>query len=235
VSLVTEPIRRETHEQSLPGGYTLDRSDPDILVLRRADRSLVAAFSSAGVRNESIREAVELDLREREPFGWVPRAFPPGIAGHRQDDPATWPAEVGSGGTRIDETLRRAGHPTGPPYCLIARRRPQAAQVLTIDGIGGELALPVFSFQEEAGEFLRSYASEGGWEATPIGIGGLVLLLCGSCAEVGRVALDPSPKIIAEGVTGLVSLPRQSFVDSLLGRGRAWLEDRQHKERQRYG
>jgi hypothetical protein len=233
---VAAPFRRQAREELLlpPGGYTLDESDPDVLVLRRADDSFVAAFSSRGVRSEGTREAVEADLREREPFARVPRAFPPGIAGHRRrrDDPGTCLAEAGSGGTRIDGTLRREGHPTGPPYYLVARRRPRGAQVLTIDGIGRGLALPVFSFQEGAREFLRSYASNGDWEATSISIGRLLLLLCGCCAEVGCVALDLSPEIIAEGATGLVSLSRQSFVDSLLGRGRIRFEDRYREEGQ---
>ncbi len=42
----------------LPGGYYLER-DPDVLVLRRVDGSLVAAFSSRGAEPEAIRRAVE--------------------------------------------------------------------------------------------------------------------------------------------------------------------------------
>jgi hypothetical protein len=41
------------------------------------------------------------------------------------------------------------------------------------------------------------------------------------------VALDPSPEIVAEDAIDLVSLSREGFVDSLLGRGRAWFEDRE--------
>jgi hypothetical protein len=90
---MAEPFRRRAREQLLPpSGYTLDKSDPDILVLRRADGSFVAAFSSRAVTSEGIREAVEADVREQEPFS------------RRQNDPGTCPAEAGSGGTRIDGT-----------------------------------------------------------------------------------------------------------------------------------
>jgi hypothetical protein len=39
----------------------MDESDPDILVLRRWDGSLVAAFSARGATNESTAEAAEKD------------------------------------------------------------------------------------------------------------------------------------------------------------------------------
>ena len=79
-------------------------------------------------------------------------------------------------------------------------------------------------------EFRRQYTKGSGWLARPIGIGELLSVLCGPRAEAGRVALDPSPEIIAQGATGLVSLSRQRFADSLLGRGRAWFEDRYHED-----
>jgi hypothetical protein len=37
--------------------YFLDESDPDILVLRRADGSFVAAFSASGATRDGILEA----------------------------------------------------------------------------------------------------------------------------------------------------------------------------------
>lgn len=48
----------------VPHGYFLDRSDPDILVLRRQDGSLVAAFSARGVTREGITEALEAAYAE---------------------------------------------------------------------------------------------------------------------------------------------------------------------------
>jgi hypothetical protein len=44
--------------------YYLDESDPDIVILRRQDDSLVAAFSARGATKEGIIEAVEEDYRE---------------------------------------------------------------------------------------------------------------------------------------------------------------------------
>lgn len=52
--------------QWLPPDYVLDESDPDAIILRRADGSFVAAFSSRGVTREGILEAVEEDRRESE-------------------------------------------------------------------------------------------------------------------------------------------------------------------------
>lgn len=43
--------------------YHLDRSDPDILILRRQDDSFVAAFSARGATREGIVEAAGKDYR----------------------------------------------------------------------------------------------------------------------------------------------------------------------------
>ena len=50
----------------LPPGYSLKAKEPDLLVLRRADGSAVAAFafSAFGSTPESIREAAEEDRRK---------------------------------------------------------------------------------------------------------------------------------------------------------------------------
>ena len=44
--------------------YYLEESDPDIVILRRQDDSLVAAFSVWGATNEGIIEAAKEDYRE---------------------------------------------------------------------------------------------------------------------------------------------------------------------------
>jgi len=49
----------------LPAGYAVDILDPDILILRRDDGSLVAAFSSRGSTPESVRHTAEEDRRSR--------------------------------------------------------------------------------------------------------------------------------------------------------------------------
>ena len=51
----------------LPEGYTLDRSDPDVLVLKRDDEegTFVAAFSASGVTFQGLLSAIEEDRRRR--------------------------------------------------------------------------------------------------------------------------------------------------------------------------
>ena len=44
--------------------YYLDQSDPDVVILRRQDGSLVAAFSARGATKEGILEAAEENRRE---------------------------------------------------------------------------------------------------------------------------------------------------------------------------
>ena len=68
----------------LQPSYVLDESDPDILMLRRADGSFVAAFSARGATREGIRQAAEEDWRQRNPFGsehHAPHASPPKAEG----------------------------------------------------------------------------------------------------------------------------------------------------------
>jgi hypothetical protein len=43
--------------------YYIDKSDPDIVVLRRQDGSFVAAFSARGATREGIVEAAREDYR----------------------------------------------------------------------------------------------------------------------------------------------------------------------------
>ena len=49
--------------------YVLDESDPDILMLQRADGSFVAAFSTREVTREGIRQAAEEDWQQRKLLG----------------------------------------------------------------------------------------------------------------------------------------------------------------------
>lgn len=43
-------------------GYYLDRRDPDVIVLRRSDGSVVALFASDGAAFSEIRKAAENDI-----------------------------------------------------------------------------------------------------------------------------------------------------------------------------
>ena len=47
----------------LPPGYFLDKSDPDIITLRRNEGAFVAAFSAQGATREGIIEAALQDSR----------------------------------------------------------------------------------------------------------------------------------------------------------------------------
>ena len=56
----------DQNPSNLPTGYSLDLvGDPDVIVLRREDDSIVARFLPS-VDPQEIRRAAEEDLRERE-------------------------------------------------------------------------------------------------------------------------------------------------------------------------
>ena len=105
----------------------------------------------------------------------------------------------------------------GPMSWLIARHDNAQLELLTIDA-GGEKALPVFSFEEEAEAFLSLSALGTYWwirETTP---GELVSVLYGPCASVEWVALDPLPGVGGEAIVGLVSLSRERFCKNVKDR-----------------
>src|SRR5215207_2120234 len=113
--------------------------------------------------------------------------------------------------------LRR--HP-GSVYWLIGRHENGPLEVLTSGLSGGEEALPVFSHEEEAEMFLRLRGLGDGWQARESAAGELTSILCGLCAGVKKVVLDPLPEMLDEKTVGLVSLDRERFLDFVLGRGR---------------
>jgi hypothetical protein len=49
----------------LPSGYTLERSDPDVLVLRCPHGTAVARFSARGAAAEAIEQEARTHYRER--------------------------------------------------------------------------------------------------------------------------------------------------------------------------
>jgi hypothetical protein len=103
------------------------------------------------------------------------------------------------------------------PFWLIARYRSGGMEVLKTIVASGREALPVFSFEDEARMFLELGAS-GGWRVRETTAGELTSVLCGPCAKVDRVVLDPvplpGPRI--EGLNGLLSMEREAFIRSLL-------------------
>jgi hypothetical protein len=52
-------------EPRLPPGYSLDRSDPDVLVLRGPHGAAVARFSPRGATVEAIQQEATIHYRER--------------------------------------------------------------------------------------------------------------------------------------------------------------------------
>ena len=116
---------------------------------------------------------------------------------------------------------RRA--PRRQPGCahwLITKNGNGPLEVLTTN-LSGEEALPVFSHEEEAEMFLYLGGLGDGWQARESAAGELTSILCGLCAGVKKVALDPLPKMLNEMTIGLVSLERERFLDLVLGRGRS--------------
>ena len=91
-------------------------------------------------------------------------------------------------------------------------------EVLTTNLACGGEALPVFSFEDEANVFLRLGALGDDWRARETAGGELVSVLCGPCAGVDRVVLDPVPLpgSLVEGLNGLLSTGREAFMRSLL-------------------
>lgn len=51
------------NEPRLPPGYRLDRSDPDVWMLRRSEGWVVAYFSAWGVTKEAIEETAWEDYK----------------------------------------------------------------------------------------------------------------------------------------------------------------------------
>lgn len=106
--------------------------------------------------------------------------------------------------------------PTSParrPFWLIVRDDRECFEVLVAELVGGEQALPVFSFREEAGLFLMLGVVGPDWRIKETGVGELSSVLLGPCRHVERVALDPLPGGIGvEPVNRLVSTSRASFL-----------------------
>ena len=122
-----------------------------------------------------------------------------------------------------NQPRRTAEHtPRQPPdpvsYWLIAEKRNNRLEVLTIRTDDEQETLPVFSSEEEAEIFLRFGGVTGRWRTRESSAGELVSVLYGPCAGVRKVALDPSPEMVNEGTVGLVSLLRDSFLGLIMVR-----------------
>jgi hypothetical protein len=124
------------------------------------------------------------------------------------------------------ETNRAKGTPQqvserapGSAYWLIAKNKNGRLEVLATDLAGGEEVMPVFSHEQEAEMFLGLWeVGFDGWQARESTVGEIISVLCGPCASVERVALDPLPEMVLERTVGLVSLSRERFMDLVLNR-----------------
>jgi hypothetical protein len=54
-----------SREVRLPPGYSLDRSDPDVLILRCPNGTALARFSARGATTETIEQEGRTHYRER--------------------------------------------------------------------------------------------------------------------------------------------------------------------------
>lgn len=105
------------------------------------------------------------------------------------------------------------GRRAGSSWWLISRYDGSRTDALTVDS-GGEEALAVFSFDEEAELFLRLGALGDGWRIEPVAAGDLFSQLLGPWAPIGRVALDPFPEIAGRRMVDLVCVSRERFIQT---------------------
>jgi hypothetical protein len=105
-----------------------------------------------------------------------------------------------------------------PAYWLIANSANGRVEVFTIECSSEGEVLPVFGHEEEAEMFLRLGEVEDGWRVRESRAGEVVSVLYGPCADVKEVALDPLPEMVAERIVGLVSLPRERFIEGITAR-----------------
>src|SRR5918994_7993205 len=105
-----------------------------------------------------------------------------------QGDPVT--LQMGTNQPR--RTAERASRQPPDPvsYWLIAEKRNNRLEALTIRTGCGQETLPIFSSEEETELFLRFGGVAGGWRARQSSAGELVSVLSGPWAGVKKVALD---------------------------------------------
>lgn len=115
-------------------------------------------------------------------------------------------------------STRVPGRPPGLAYWLIAKSESCGMEIFTIER-DWEKALPVFSFREEAEMFLDLGAIGRGWRVHGSCAGEVVSILCGPCAAIAEVVLDPLPEMLSERTVGLVALAREPFMETIMRRG----------------
>lgn len=117
----------------------------------------------------------------------------------------------------LEQSPRRRA---GARCWIIAEHDRSRLRALTIVLSSGEEALAAFSFEEEAELFLVLGQLSEGWQIRESSAGEIVSLLMGPHADIGRVALDPAPRMLAQRTGGFLSLDRERFMDIILEGGR---------------
>ena len=121
-------------------------------------------------------------------------------------------------------------------WWMICRSVGGRVEAMTVPSYGGE-ALALFGHEEEAELVLWSLGGEGsvaGWRIRESRCGEVASVLCGPCAGVERVVLDPLPAMVADGRAELVSMDRVGFMAGLLTTdGAAFRELARRAERMR--
>ncbi len=114
----------------------------------------------------------------------------------------------------------RTGSALRPPrscphrtWWLLAKNESGRTEVFTVNG---ELTLPAFSGKGEAEMFVWLGGTfDDGWRIRETSTGELLSILCGPCASVKSIALDPSPGMVTSGTIALVTVARERFLDQL--------------------
>lgn len=108
---------------------------------------------------------------------------------------------------------RRPKSPREATWWLVVRDDPPDVYI-----VDGRKTLPVFGFREEAEMFLRFEAGGDGWRLQEVTASALHLVLLGICGSAERVALDPPPRAVADGVIDLISQSWRRFEGFLVDR-----------------
>lgn len=108
-----------------------------------------------------------------------------------------------------------------PRWWLIAKTEDGQVKFLTTahEEDGGK-TLPVFGHEEEAEMFLYLGGYAEDWSVRESSTGEIVSVLYGPCSDTEGVALDPLPRMLADGMLGLVRMERRRFLEQFLGRAK---------------
>ncbi|MGB3682394.1 MAG: hypothetical protein WA990_07885 [Rubrobacteraceae bacterium] len=105
--------------------------------------------------------------------------------------------------------------PNRTSYWLLVREGQTGTEVLDTRLSGGEKALPVFSFEEEAEMFLCLRGPREDWRVEEIAVEDILAMVHAALDDIGYVTLDPIPEGSCLNTTGLLSISLKDFVESL--------------------